>query len=147
VRFILERGIPMFPGGGYYVRGILLQYLTALPVSFLQNLELAVRIVPFLFGALTVPLFYLFCRKFLGEFESILCTVILLLSSWHIELSRFARMYMPFQFFFFLFLYSVHSGFRENAFRHRLAAWIVATLTVFVYEGASSRPSCLPHWF
>ena len=136
VRFILERGIPVFPGGGYYVRGILLQYLTALPVSFLQNLELAVRIVPLLFGALTIPLFYMFCRKFLGKFESILCTGILLLSSWHIELSRFARMYMPFQFFFFLFLYSVHSGFRENASMHRAAAWVIATLTVFVYEGS-----------
>jgi Dolichyl-phosphate-mannose-protein mannosyltransferase len=136
VGFILEKGFPMFPGGGYYVRGILLQYLTVLPVTFIENLESAVRIVPLLFGAMTIPLFYLFCRKFLGEFESILCAVMLLLSSWHIELSRFARMYLPFQFFFFLFLYHVHSGFRENAPWHRVAAWIVAALSVFVYEGS-----------
>ena len=136
VSFILEKGLPMFPGGGYYTRGIGLQYLTTLPVSLIGNPELAVRIVPLLFGCMTIPLFFLFCRKFMGESESILCTIILLLSSWHIELSRFARMYMPFQFFFFLFLYHVHSGFRENMPRHRLAAWIVATLTVFVYEGS-----------
>ena len=136
VSFILEKGLPMFPGGGYYTRGIGLQYLTTLPVSLIGNPELAVRIVPLLFGCMTIPLFFLFCRKFMGEGESILCTIILLLSSWHIELSRFARMYMPFQFFFFLFLYHVHSGFRENMPRHRLAAWIVATLTVFVYEGS-----------
>lgn len=134
--FILEKGLPIFPGGGYYIRGIGLQYLTALPMSFIENLELAVRILPLLFGVLTIPLFYLFCRKFLGEFESILCAVILLLSSWHIELSRFARMYTPFQFFFFLFLYHVHSGFRGNESRHRIAAWIVAALSVFVYEGS-----------
>ena len=136
VSFILEKGLPMFPGGGYYTRGIGLQYLTTLPVSLIGNPELAVRIVPLLFGCMTIPLFFLFCRKFMGEGESILCTIILLLSSWHIELSRFARMYMPFQFCFFLFLYHVHSGFRENLPRHRLAAWIVATLTVFVYEGS-----------
>lgn len=136
VSFILEKGIPMFPGGGYYTRGIGLQYLTTLPVSLIGNAELAARIVPLLFGCMTVPLFFLFCRKFMEEGESILCTIILLLSSWHIELSRFARMYMPFQFFFFLFLYHVHSGFRENMPRHRLAAWVVAALTVFVYEGS-----------
>jgi hypothetical protein len=136
VSFILEKGLPMFPGGGYYIRGIGLQYLAALPVSFIGNLELAVRIIPLLFGCMTIPLFFLFCRKFMGEGESILCTIILLLSSWHIELSRFARMYMPFQFFFFLFLYLLHSGFRENVPRHRLAAWIVAAVTVFVYEGS-----------
>jgi Dolichyl-phosphate-mannose-protein mannosyltransferase len=136
VSFILEKGLPMFPGGGYYIRGIGLQYLTALPVSFIGNLELAVRIIPLLFGCMTIPLFFLFCRKFMEEGESILCTIILLLSSWHIELSRFARMYMPFQFFFFLFLYNVHSGFRGNVPRHRIAAWIVAAVTVFVYEGS-----------
>jgi hypothetical protein len=136
VSFILEKGLPMFPGGGYYTRGIGLQYLTTVPVSLIGNRELAVRIVPLLFGCMTIPLFFLFCRKFMGEGESILCTIILLLSSWHIEFSRFARMYMPFQFFFFLFLSQVHSGFRENGPRHRLAAWIVAVLTVFVYEGS-----------
>ena len=136
VSFILEKGLPMFPGGGYYTRGIGLQYLTSVPVSIIGNRELAVRIVPLLFGCMTIPLFFLFCRKFMEEGESILCTIILLLSSWHIEFSRFARMYMPFQFFFFLFLYHVHSGFRENVPRHRLAAWIVAALTVFVYEGS-----------
>lgn len=136
VSFILEKGLPVFPGGGYYTRGIGLQYLTALPVSLMENLEFAVRIVPLLFGAMMIPLFFLFCRKFLGESESILCTVMLLLSSWHIEYSRFARMYMPFQFFFFLFLYHAHSGFRENRSGNRIAAWAVAALSVFVYEGS-----------
>ena len=143
VSFILEKGLPMFPGGGYYVRGIGLQYLTALPVSFIENLEMAVRILPLLFGVLMIPLFFLFCRKFLGEAESILCTLILLLSSWHIEFSRFARMYMPFQFVFFLFLYTVHSGFLENAPRQRIAAWILAALSVLVYEGSIVLPLLL----
>lgn len=136
VSFIMEKGLPMFPGGGYYTRGIGLQYLATLPVSLIGNLEFAVRILPLLFGAMMIPLFFLFCRKFLGEGESILCTIILLLSSWHIELSRFARMYMPFQFLFFLFLYHVHSGFRENDSRQRIVAWVVAALSIVVYEGS-----------
>lgn len=136
VSFIMERGFPIFPGGGYYTRGIGLQYLMTLPVSLIENLEIAVRIIPLLLGAMMIPLFFLFCRKFLGEGESILCTIILLLSSWHIELSRFARMYMPFQFLFFLFLYHVHSGYRENDGRQRIFAWIVAALAIIVYEGS-----------
>src|SRR5659263_44090 len=54
VSFILEKGLPMFPGGGYYTRGIGLQYLTTLPVSLIGNAELAVRIVPLLFGCMTI---------------------------------------------------------------------------------------------
>jgi hypothetical protein len=52
-------------------------------------------------------------------------------------------MYMPFQFVFFLFLYSVHSGFRENVPRQRIAAWILAAMSVPVYEGSIVLPLLL----
>jgi hypothetical protein len=136
VSFIMEKGVPEFPGGGYYTRGIALQYLTALPVSLIEDRETAVRIVPLASGALMVPLFFVFCRKFLGIAESLICALMLLLSSWHIEFSRFARMYMPFQLLFLLFLYFAHSGFRENVARHRMIAWAVAALAVLTYEGS-----------
>ena len=111
VSFILEKGVPELPGGGYYTRGILLQYLTALPVMVFENWELAIRLLPLLFGSLTIPLFYILCKLFIPTIPSFFASIIILLSSWHIEFSRFARFYAPFQFLFLLFLFLFYKGY------------------------------------
>jgi asparagine N-glycosylation enzyme membrane subunit Stt3 len=133
VAFILEKGIPQFPGGGLYDRGFGLQYLTVIPAILFGKWEFAVRIVPLIFGALTVPLLFLLARRFLGTAPSILCAAILLVSSWHIEFSRFARFYAPFQFLFLLFVYSIYAGYidggdRKN--RYRILAFVLGLLAI-----------------
>jgi hypothetical protein len=143
VSFILEKGIPEFPDGGYYTRGIGLQYLAAVPALIFEDWEFAVRLVPFIFGVLTIPLFYLISRLFLPNPAAILCTIILLLSSWHIEFSRFARMYTAFQFAFLVFLYFLYSGYWQGKRNHQIAAWIVAFLSIFLYEGSIFLPLLL----
>jgi len=50
VGFILDHGIPRFPTGGYYTRGLLLQYLSAVPALVLGQSEFTDRLVPLLFG-------------------------------------------------------------------------------------------------
>jgi len=141
VMFILENGIPRFPDGGYYLRGIGLQYLTAAPMLLLQNRELAARLFPVAFGILSIPMFYMLSRKFLSPASAAVSSLLLLLSSWHIEFSRFARMYAPFQFFLFLFVYFLYSGYYENKEKAKTGAWIVAFLSILVYEGSVFLPA------
>lgn len=140
VSFILDSGLPRFPDGGYYLRGIGLQYLSTIPMILMENRELAARLLPLAFGILSIPLFYLLSRKLLSPASAAVCSLLLLLSSWHIEFSRFARMYAPFQFFLFLFIYFLYSGYCENKERAKTFAWIVAFLSILFYEGSIFLP-------
>jgi len=143
VNYILEKGIPQFPSGGYYVRGPLIQYLIALTSLVFPEPEFAARFVPLIFGVLSIPLFFLVCTHFLPTFPAFLCTSILLLSSWNIEFSRFARMYAPFQFFFFSFIYFYYSGYFLNNRSHKNFSWGIAYLSIFVSEGSIFIPFIL----
>jgi hypothetical protein len=143
VSFILENGIPEFPSGGYYTRGIALQYLTAGASLLFEKPEFAARVVPLVFGVLSIPLFFILCRLFLPLLPALLCSVILLVSSWHIEFSRFARMYAPFQFIFFAFLYAYYKGYWRNIRTYQKFSWILAFLSVFFYEGSIFLPAVL----
>src|SRR4030067_393534 len=124
--FIHDTGLPKFPSGGYYVRGIALQYLMAFTTWIFPNKELGLRIIPLCFGVLTIPMFFLFCKKFVPLIPAILCSTVLLFSSWHIEFSRFARFYSTFQFIFFLFLYFFYIGNSGNEKKHNLIYCTVA---------------------
>ena len=143
VSFILENGAPKLPGGGYYLRGLFIQYLTALSSLVFPDREFSARIVPLIFGVLSIPLFFLICRYFLPTFPALLCSMILLFSSWHIEFSRFSRMYAPFQFVFFLFIYFLYSGYILKNKAHQIYSWITAFISVFIYEGSIVLPFIL----
>jgi hypothetical protein len=143
VTYILEKGIPQFPGGGYYFRGVLVQYLMAFSSYIFPEREFAARVIPLVFGTLSVPLFFLICRYFMPPFPAFLCSLLLLFSSWHIEFSRFARMYAPFQFAFFLFIYFFYSGYFLNNKIHKAASWAVAFMSIFIYEGSIFLPFIL----
>jgi hypothetical protein len=132
VAFILEKGLPEFPSGGYYARGFGLQYLTVLPALVFKKWEFAVRIVPLMFGVLTVPLFFILANRFLGAVPAILCSSMLLLSSWHIEFSRFARFYAPFQFLFLLFVYSIHEGYVAGKRGYKILAFALGLFAVSI---------------
>lgn len=140
VNYILDKGIPQFPSGGYYVRGPLIQYLIALTSLVFPEPEFAARFVPLVFGVLSIPLFFLLCTHFLPTFPAFLCTSILLLSSWNIEFSRFARMYAPYQFTFFSFIYFFYSGYFLNNRIHKIISWCIAYLSILVSEGSIFIP-------
>lgn len=140
VEYILQKGIPEFPGGGYYVRGILLQYLIAIPLGFFQNKEFALRLIPLIFGVLTIPVFYMFCRKFMDKYPSFICSLILVFSSWHIEFSRFGRFYTSFQFLFVLFVYLYYTGYWENNRKYQIYSWIIAFISIFIFEASIFIP-------
>jgi len=162
ILYILDHGVPAFPEGGYYVRGILLQYLSAIPVGMAgganavtaTGLEGAARVVPCILGSATAGVFYLLCRRFLGRTASIATALILVLSSWQVEFSRFARMYAGFQLAFVGFVMALHAGHwqlglrtpsldpvtRVTRRRARRVAAALAVVSVFLHAGAIFLP-------
>lgn len=108
VQNILEFGTPRYPDGGYYVRGIFLQYLTAFSIFLFGDGPFAYRLVPALFGIGTLVMVYFLGRQFLDRLCSLVLVLIITFSSWEIEFSRFARMYSGFQFVSVCFFWSLY---------------------------------------
>jgi hypothetical protein len=132
VRNILEFGVPRFSLGGYYFRGILLQYLTAAAIWIFGDGGFAYRLPSALFGVGTVVMAYFLGRQFFNRSWSIALAAMLTFSSWEIELSRFARMYAPFQFVSVCFFWSLYrySFNRESTKRYLAVAFaMIAILT------------------
>jgi hypothetical protein len=108
IRRILATGIPAFESGGYYVRGLLVQYLTVPAMWLTGSEELAVRIPSALFGLAAAFMAYLYGRRTIGRPWALALAAMLLLSSWEVEFSRFGRMYAGFQFLTLALLVSLH---------------------------------------
>jgi len=108
VQNIIEFGVPRYESGGYYTRGILLQYLTAISIYVFGDGGFAYRLPSALFGVGTVIGAYFLGRQFFNRSWSIVLVAMLTLSSWEIEFSRFARMYAMFQFVSVCFFWSLY---------------------------------------
>lgn len=139
VQNILEFGVPRYESGGYYLRGILLQYLTAFTIVAFGDGGFAYRLPSALFGVGTVIAGYFLGRQFLSRSWSIVLVAMLTFSSWEIEFSRFARMYSALQFVtvcFFLSLYRYSSSGNSNkryiAVVFALTAILTAELGIFL---------------
>ncbi len=102
---VLSHGFPEFDCGGYYFRGILQQYLTAPFLNFLDDPELAVRLVPFVANCATAPAVYLIAKRMGGSAAAAIATLFFSFSVIELEMARFARMYSPFQ---ALFIWQVY---------------------------------------
>jgi len=94
---ILEHGVPAFPTAGYYTRGLPLQYITAGSILLFGDSGFAQRLPVAIFGLASVLLLFVYTRPQLGRRLAVVLAVLLLVSSWEVEFSRFARMYSAFQ--------------------------------------------------
>jgi hypothetical protein len=137
---IVDHGIPSFGTGGYYVRGLLVQYLAAPFVSVLADRELALRVVPMLLGVLTIPASYLLARRFVSPVSAFLVATLLALSSWHVEFSRFGRMYSAFQLVFITFVMALYSGYWKGERSGQRWCWLIAAIGTIVHEAAVILP-------
>lgn len=111
VRFVLERGVPEFPTGGIYLRGVTVQYIMAAAATVFGFSELALRLPSVLFGLGTALLVFFYARRFMAPAPAAAVCAAVLLSSWEIEFSRFARMYSIFQFATIAQLLAIHVSF------------------------------------
>ena len=131
VEFILERGVPEFPSGGLYTRGLPLQYLLAASTKIFGENVFAYRLPGLVFSLISVALAYWYARRFTTVPVAGALAIVLLVSSWHIEFALFVRMYALFQCLTLLFLIAVDDAYFGTGWRRRYvphALLILATL-------------------
>ena len=134
---IAERGLPEFPCGGYYVRGIFLQYISLVPIFFGANLELAVRLIPAISSIIAIAAVWKLGFRAGGVSVACVAVALASLSLWEIEFARFGRMYSPFQ---AIFLWYAYFQLKHLVDKDRLAHvlyLLLSALSIFVYAGAA----------
>ncbi len=136
VHNILEYGLPKYPLGGYYTRGLIYQYLSALLLLTGIREEFALRFIPLIFNILTIPAVYLLAKK-IGD-KALIASIIFLFcfSILEIEYSRLARYYTPFQMLFTWYIYFLYKTVVEK--NHKSYKWMIflSITAVFMYEGS-----------
>ena len=132
---VLRTGLPAFPCGGYYVRGLVYQYLVAGVRLTGLSPEFAGRVVAALCSVAMLPAAYLLGKRIQGPVSGWVTVIILSLSIWEIEMARFARMYAPFQavFMWYLVFYLRYTIDKQRA----ALGWMMAlsVLGVLTWEG------------
>jgi hypothetical protein len=135
VRNVLHSGIPAFPCGGLYVRGVFLQYAAALLQLMGLSAELAPRLLAAVSSLLTLPAVYLIGRRLGGRDVGLIAVAVLALSIWEIEIGRFGRMYAPFQALFAWYVVSFLSYVIDRNRRALVPMIILSALGLAVWEG------------
>src|SRR5919109_300710 len=136
VRNILQHGLPQFDCGGYYTRGLLLQYLVAPLFKYGSNDELYFRLITVISNLLAIPALYLLGQRIAGKVVACFVVVLFSVSVWETEMARFARMYAPFQMLFAWYLYFLYKALiLKDAAARKWMYW-VSFISIFVYEGA-----------
>ena len=135
VENILKSGLPRWESGGYYVRGLFNQYLTA--CLFLTGLkpEFASRIIPVVFNLITLLPLFVLSKKVSTKSLGILVIILFCFSVWEIEIARFARMYSAFQMIFTFYMLSLYKTLVENDVASRKWMYILSSFSVIVFEG------------
>lgn len=124
---ILETGFPLEPSGlVYYWRGIAYHYVVSLFTFIFGNTEFWLRFPSVLFGMGIVIISFIFAKK-INKWNGLLVLLFLTFSTYNIEYSRFARLYIMNAFLFMLSLLFVYKGL---FLKQRKYLWI--SLFVFV---------------
>jgi hypothetical protein len=137
VDHILHSGLPRFPCGGFYTRGLLFQYLVAAVRMTGFSPEFSGRFVAGMCSIAVLPAAYLIGRRANGPLAGWLTVIVLCLSIWEIEMARFGRMYAPFQlvFAYYLLFYLRYTVDRDmGALRWMIGLSFVGVLT---WEGGT----------
>lgn len=137
VENILRSGLPEYPCGGFYPRGLVFQYLSALLHLAGIPVDVAPRVVAVCASLAALPAAFILARRVGGTTLGWLVVAWLALSSWQIDVARFGRMYAPFQ---AVFLWYLVFFLRYTVDRDRLALGGMLALTVLgvlVWEGGA----------
>jgi hypothetical protein len=129
-------GLPQFDCGGYYTRGVLLQYLTLPLLALGANLEFAVRFWPAIASILSILAVWRIALLLGGTRIALIAVILMSLSVWEVEFARFGRMYAPFQAAFLWYLYFQIQHLINGDTAARWWYLGISALSIFIYEGA-----------
>lgn len=130
---ILETGLPEPPGGGLYTRGLPLQLLVSAFVWLVDDPHLGLRIPTVFIGLLVPVAAFGFGRRVSGPWLGVAMGTCLLISSWHVEFSRFGRMYVDLQLFTLLYLSALIDQMRGAQGWRRRLPYLWLTLAVLTH--------------
>lgn len=137
VSFITEKWIPEYAaGGGIYNRGPLQQYLSAALMVAGAPVEWVARFWPALCGVLTVLGTYFLAQVVANRRMALVTAGLVAFSLWEVEMSRFGRMYAPFQAVFIWYLYFLSRGILENNWLHLRTAFFLSCVSILIHTGA-----------
>jgi hypothetical protein len=134
---VLRTGLPEFACGGYYVRGLLYQYLIAALRLGGMSPELAGRLITAICSLAVLPAAYLLARRVQGRTVGLLVVTVLAVSVWEIEMARFARMYAPFQAVFTWYLVFFLRYTLDRDPKALVAMILLSILGVLTWEGGA----------
>ena len=133
---ILKYGIPKFPLGGYYDRGLIYQYLSAFLLTLGIKEVFALRIIPLLFNMLALPAVYLLGKKSGSKIIAISILILFCFSAWEVEFARLARYYAPFQTMFIWYILFLYKNIIEKDVSSFKWMLILSAASIFMYEGS-----------
>jgi hypothetical protein len=134
VEFVLEHGVPEFPSGGLYTRGLPLQYLLAASTEIFGQNAFAYRLPGLAFSLISVALAYWYARRFTGVPVAAAVAIALLVSSWHIEFAYFVRMYTLLQCLTLLFLIAVDDAYFGTGWRRRYVPHVLLVVAGSLHQ-------------
>ena len=123
---ILHHGYPLYPSGHILFKGILYSYILSFFSIFLGINEFSLRFVSVFASVITLPILYLFAKKFFNEIVAFSSVFILAFSIWETEYSRVAGYYPLLQLFYLLSIYFFYLGFFEGKKKYKY--WATAFL-------------------
>lgn len=134
---VAETGWPEFPGGGYYPRGLLYQYVSALLLHAGISDPVALRLPAAICGILVLIPVWRIASAIGGRPAAAFALVLCALSLWQVEFSRFGRMYAVFQLIFCWQLWWSATALNHSSPSASLG-WLMASVpaTALIHEGA-----------
>jgi len=135
VQNLLHFGFPKFDCGGYYIRGLLLQYISAALQLAGLSAELAPRLIAAVSTLLALPAAYQLGRRLGGRDVGLLAIAVLAVSVWEVEIGRFGRMYAPFQALFLWYVVFFVQYVVDGRRRAAIPMLVLSALGLAVWEG------------
>ena len=132
---ILNYGYPKLPSGNIFYHLIFHFYLRVIPSLAVGINEAALRFPSAFFGALVVPLIFIFIKDLVNnKYIALLVSLVVALNAWQIELSREVIYYSEYQFFYLLSIYLFYRGFFKEEKKFKIASIIFIFFTIILNE-------------
>jgi hypothetical protein len=132
---ILRTGLPEYSCGGFYVRGLAVQYVVALLQWAGMTAELSARSVAAVCSVLALPAVYILGVRVGGRNVALLAVSVMAISVWEVDIARFGRMYAPFQAVFVWYLVFFLQFAVDRDARALRPMLLLSLLGVFTWEG------------